>query len=229
MTPKINVYLPDDLAGEVKASGIPVSAVCQQALADAVARSRTGQPGAEGVDTGSELSRSFTKRAYGVLADAEKAAERAGEKPSTVHLMASLVESNGLAVTVLSAADIDPEDVVDEVRGRAKDGGKAEQLDAVAGRAVEQARGLGHSYVGTEHLLLAITSGSRSELAAKALRDMGITHERALQGVVTALSAYEYARETLTFSGISAPIRAVLEDIRSRLARLEGQVTRVRS
>jgi hypothetical protein len=50
---------------------------------------------------------------------------------------------------------------------------------------------------------------------------MGMTHERALQGVVTALSAYEYARETLTFSGISAPIRAALEDIRSRLARLE--------
>jgi hypothetical protein len=38
---------------------------------------------------------------------------------------------------------------------------------------------------------------------------------------VTALSAYEYARETLTFSGISAPIRAALEDIRARLVRLE--------
>jgi ATP-dependent Clp protease ATP-binding subunit ClpA len=97
----------------------------------------------------------------------------------------------------------------------------------VAARAVEQARGLGHSYVGTEHLLLAITTGSRSELAAKTLRDMGLTHERALQGVVTALSAYEYARRTLTFSGISAPIRAALEDIRSRLAGLEDRVARV--
>ena len=38
MSPKINVYLPDDLAAEVKAAGIPVSAVCQQALADAVAQ-----------------------------------------------------------------------------------------------------------------------------------------------------------------------------------------------
>ena len=50
---------------------------------------------------------------------------------------------------------------------------------------------------------------------------MGLTHERALQGVVTALSAYQYARESLTFSGLSAPIRAALEDIRSRLVRLE--------
>ncbi|MBO0846626.1 MAG: hypothetical protein J2P22_14545 [Nocardioides sp.] len=200
-----------------------MSAVCQQALADAVARNQTGLAMPQG--TTDDLSRSFTQRAYGVLKNAEKAAERAGDKPTTVELMAALVESNGLAVTVLSAADIDPEDVVDELRGRAKDGGRAEPLEQVAERAVEQARGLGHTYVGTEHLLLAITAGSRSELAAKTLRDMGMTHERAFQGVVTALSAYEYARETLTFSGISAPIRAALEDIRSRLARLEDRVT----
>ena len=220
MSPKINVYLPDDLAHEVKASGIPVSAICQQALADAVARSSTGLPAPAGLGA-DDLSRSFTKRAYGVLADAEKAAEATGGKATTVELMAAVVASNGLAVTVLAAADIVPEDVVDELQGRAKDGGRAEALETVAERAVEQARGLGHSYVGTEHLLLAITSGARNELAAKTLRDMGMTHERALQGVVTALSAYEYARETLTFSGISAPIRAVLEDIRSRLVRLE--------
>ncbi len=222
MSPKINVYLPDDLAHEVKASGIPVSAVCQAALADAVAQSQTGYGGAHDVPTG-DLSRSFTKRAYGVLADAEKAAEQAGEEPTTVDLMTAIVDSNGLAVTVLAAADIVPEDIVEELRGRAKAGGRADALEAVAERAVEQARGLEHSYVGTEHLLLAITAGSRNELAAKTLRDMGMTHERALQGVVTALSAYEYARETLTFSGISSPIRAALEDIRSRLARLEGQ------
>ncbi|HEY3530621.1 MAG TPA: Clp protease N-terminal domain-containing protein [Nocardioides sp.] len=223
MSPKINVYLPDDLAGEVKASGIPVSAVCQQALADAVARAGTGRSAPLPPNPGEDLSRNFTKRAYGVLSDADKAAEAAGEKPTTVDLMAAIVDSNGLAVTVLSAADIVPEDAVDELRGRARSGGSAEPLETVAERAVEQARGLGHSYVGTEHLLLAITAGSRNELAAKTLRDMGMTHERALQGVVTALSAYEYARETLTFSGISAPIRAALEDIRSRLARLEDR------
>jgi ATP-dependent Clp protease ATP-binding subunit ClpA len=225
MSPKINVYLPDDLATEVKASGIPVSAVCQQALADAVAQAGTGFPSPVAGGGADDLSRSFTKRAYGVLADAEKAAEGAGEKPTSLHVMAAVVESNGLAVTVLSAADIVPEDVVDELRGRAKDGGRADPLETVAERAVEQARGLGHSYVGTEHLLLGLTAGARDELAAKTLRDMGMTHERALQGVVTALSAYQYARDTLTFSGISSPIRAALEDIRSRLARVEERVT----
>jgi ATP-dependent Clp protease ATP-binding subunit ClpC len=226
MSPKINVYLPDDLATEVKASGIPVSAVCQQALADAVAAARTSLPPPDGIGADA-LSRSFTKRAYGVLADAEKAADAAGQEPTTAHLMPAVVESNGLAVTVLSAADIVPEDVVDELRGRAKDGARADALQTLAERAVEQARGLGHSYVGTEHLLLAVTGGPRNELAAKTLRDMGMTHDRALQGVVTALSAYEYARDTLTFSGISAPIRAALEDIRSRLVRLEGRTAHV--
>jgi hypothetical protein len=51
---------------------------------------------------------------------------------------------------------------------------------------------------------------------------MGLTHESAMHGVATAMSAYSYAREALTFSGLSAPIRAALEDIRSRLVRLES-------
>jgi post-segregation antitoxin (ccd killing protein) len=36
--PKINVYLPDALASAVKDAEVPVSAVCQAALSDAVER-----------------------------------------------------------------------------------------------------------------------------------------------------------------------------------------------
>jgi post-segregation antitoxin (ccd killing protein) len=39
--PKINVYLPDDLATEVKARNIPVSRIAQQALREEVERMRT--------------------------------------------------------------------------------------------------------------------------------------------------------------------------------------------
>ena len=64
MSPKINVYLPDDLAAEVKAAGIPVSAVCQQALADALAASQAGEtPGED----------NLTRRAAGVVAAARAA------------------------------------------------------------------------------------------------------------------------------------------------------------
>jgi ATP-dependent Clp protease ATP-binding subunit ClpC len=217
--PKINVYLPDELADQVKAAGIPVSAVCQQALSDAVANAaRVDDPPAGGrVD----LSRSFTKRAYGVLADAEKLGDAAGRQPTTVDLVAALVESGGLAVVVLEAADLEPRDLLEELRARAAQGGAAGSLEELAERAVEQARGCGHSYVGTEHLLLGLTAGPTHEVARATLKDLGMTHESAMRGVATALSAYTYARETLTFSGLSAPIRTALEEIRSRLARLE--------
>jgi Post-segregation antitoxin CcdA len=36
--PKINVYLPDDLADEVRRHQLPVSAICQQALLEEVKR-----------------------------------------------------------------------------------------------------------------------------------------------------------------------------------------------
>jgi hypothetical protein len=221
MSPKINVYLPDDLAAEVRAAGIPVSAVCQQALADALAASGDGIDSSTGSGTSGDLSRSFTKRAYGVLA----AAESAAEKPTTVDLVAALVDSGGLAVVVLEAADLEPQDLVDELRARLTRGGKPGSLEEAAERAVEQAQGLGHTYVGTEHLLLGLTAGPTRELARTTLKDMGLTHEGALLGTATALSAYRYAQDTLTFSGLSAPIRAALEDIRSRLARLESRRT----
>lgn len=37
---RINVYLPDDLAGEVKAAGLNVSSLTQDALRSALAKSR---------------------------------------------------------------------------------------------------------------------------------------------------------------------------------------------
>jgi ATP-dependent Clp protease ATP-binding subunit ClpC len=223
MSPKINVYLPDELAAEVKTAGIPVSAVCQQALADAVSAATTGFDSPSGPAGGDEeLSHNFTKRAYGVLAKAGAASAEA----TTVDLIGALVDSGGLALVVLDAADLDPQDLYDELRARQARGGGAGGLDELAGRAVEQARGLGHTYVGTEHLLLGITAGPPRELARATLQDMGLSHETALRGVSTALSAYSYARDTLTFSGLSAPIRAALEDIRSRLARLEDRSAR---
>jgi hypothetical protein len=221
MSPKINVYLPDELAIEVKAAGIPVSAVCQQALADAVAASQLDGGPSAGVSIGSndDLDQSFTKRAFGVLT----AARQSSAAPTTVDLVAAMTASGGLALAVLTSADIDALDLLDELRARhARDGG-AGDLEAAAERSVDQARGLGHGYVGTEHMLLGLTAGPPRELACATLRDMGLTHESALRGVVTALSAYTYARESLTFSGLSTPIRAALEDIRSRLVRLEDR------
>src|SRR4051812_50126838 len=118
MSPKINVYLPDDLAAEVKAAGIPVSAVCQQALADAVAAGQGVEvpPAGQGADTGpDDLADSLTRRAYGVGAAARELA--AGE-PTTVDLVAALAASGGLALAGLGAADIEPRGPPAEPRAR---------------------------------------------------------------------------------------------------------------
>ena len=44
--PKVNVYLPDELATAVKAASIPVSTVCQRALEDALRASTALREGA---------------------------------------------------------------------------------------------------------------------------------------------------------------------------------------
>ena len=45
--PKINVYLPDDLAAAVRAAGLPVSPICQQALAEALRMMEAARAGIE--------------------------------------------------------------------------------------------------------------------------------------------------------------------------------------
>lgn len=53
-----------------------------------------------------------------------------------------------------------------------------ERFSGSAGRAVvlaqEETRGLNHNYVGSEHLLLALTGDK--ELAGQALDTLGVTH-----------------------------------------------------
>src|SRR5205085_6227326 len=98
MAPKINVYLPDELAAEVKAAGVPVSAICQQALADAVALSEGDALSADAAS--GDLEHSFTRRAWGMVADARA---RATGEPTTVDLVAALVASGGLALAVLES------------------------------------------------------------------------------------------------------------------------------
>src|SRR6266508_1603538 len=89
--PKINVYLPDELARAVRDAQVPVSAVCQVALERAV-REVTAARGAEdvpvtGADAAGGLFSRFTPRA-------RKAVRRMGVKQSTTRLT--------LTVTILA-------------------------------------------------------------------------------------------------------------------------------
>ncbi|MEV5711890.1 hypothetical protein AB0K82_42870, partial [Actinoallomurus sp. NPDC052274] len=111
--PKINVYLPDELAEAVKNADVPVSAICQRALEQAVRRVTAIRQTALGELTSDALADrlpSFTQRAHTTI---KLAIDRAstGGRPNvgTADLLAGIVTEGGnLALHVLRAIDIDP-------------------------------------------------------------------------------------------------------------------------
>src|SRR3954469_880978 len=128
--PKINVYLPDDLAAAVKEAELPVSAICQSALQKAVgdvtsARATDEAPDAES-DRGFGLFTRFTPRARGAVNRAEAEAKRRGD-PEVLpeHLLLGILdEGQSLALSVLVALDVEPDDLRSELVASMPDAGK---------------------------------------------------------------------------------------------------------
>ncbi|MDH6109809.1 ATP-dependent Clp protease ATP-binding subunit ClpA [Kitasatospora sp. MAP12-15] len=207
--PKINVYLPDDLAEAVKETGVPVSVVCQRALEQAVRRvaaMRQALLADAGNGLGAAALERFTDRARSVLkraaerAAAERAnAEGAGTGPiATEHLLDGiLAEEGNLALLVLRAMEIDPAQLARELRALPA---RAPGAVAGAGRfsapaaaalelAVTEAVSLGHNYVGCEHLLLGLAAepdGAAGEL----LRGLGCEVRAVRRAVTAALAGF---------------------------------------
>ncbi|HEU5354648.1 MAG TPA: Clp protease N-terminal domain-containing protein [Actinocrinis sp.] len=110
--PKINVYVPDELAEAVKETGIPVSAVCQRALETAVRRVTAIRAAVVRPSSGLEASNRlthFTDRAREVVRLAGQAArDESAAEVRTEHLLHGiLAEGGNLALRVLGAMDIE--------------------------------------------------------------------------------------------------------------------------
>src|ERR1700712_4998292 len=111
--PKINVYLPDDLADAVRDTGVPVSAICQRALEQAVSRmsaiQRTGLSDLDTADPAGVLT-GFTGRAVEVLTLAIARAKATGAATLTTGdlLPGLLAEGGNLALRILTVSDVDP-------------------------------------------------------------------------------------------------------------------------
>lgn len=232
--PKINVYLPDDLATAVREAGIPVSAVCQRALADAVsaADGRAGEPFADPTSgehpEADALRNRLTDRARQVMAAAAESSGTGEAGVNSVHLLGALVgHGNNLAAAVLRSLDIETNDLISELRAnvtegrRANSGPTAASLDEIRDGAAQAALELNTNYIGCEHLLLGILAGPDNDPAMSTLRTMGVSRQGAQSAVRAALSGITYAQGNLSFSSLSAPVRSVLEEIRQRLGRLE--------
>jgi ATP-dependent Clp protease ATP-binding subunit ClpA len=118
--PKINVYLPEDLAKAVREAGVPVSPVCQRALAEAVRKMAQAKKAVEAIrDPGfdPETSPRIGKRLLELMtprlkASVELARRSAGfaEPVSTSQLMIGILDQgDNLAVRILEALEVDPD------------------------------------------------------------------------------------------------------------------------
>jgi ATP-dependent Clp protease ATP-binding subunit ClpA/post-segregation antitoxin (ccd killing protein) len=232
--PKINVYLPDDLAAAVRDAQIPVSAVCQAALERAVRdvsalRSSDEAPASEETAYGA-FSR-FTGRARKSVMLAEGVA-RAHKHAyvGTEHLLLGVLEEGGnLALKVLHALDVEPGDVRAELTaslGPASDNddGTTAPFTPLAKDALEQANkealSAGQSSVGCEHLLLGLVA-VEDGLASQVLRRMGVELRTTRRAVSTALQGFIHASEQHATQAAPDTISEVLrriEAIEQRLA-----------
>jgi ATP-dependent Clp protease ATP-binding subunit ClpC len=129
----------------------------------------------------------FTQRARRVLALAHEEAEKARKETLGTEdlLLGLLVEEGGVAGRVLRELGLDVERVREIINRVTQDGRRSEtdgrvNLDAdtqkVLEYSIDEARGFGHHYIGTEHLLLALT---RSEGTVKDVFDkLGLTPDQ---------------------------------------------------
>ncbi len=128
----------------------------------------------------------FTQRARRVLSLAHQEAERMRQNQiGTEHLLLGLIkEEGGVAGRVLRELGLEAdrvEEVVLRITGTGQQ--RAAKLDLSPGtqqvleNAVEEARRLGHHYIGTEHLLLGLVRMGEG-VALDVLRKLGVTPEQ---------------------------------------------------
>jgi ATP-dependent Clp protease ATP-binding subunit ClpA len=113
VVPKINVYLPDDLADAVKEMGVPVSAICQRALEASVRRVtaiRQATLGQVPLDDPAGRLAHFTAKARAAVGLAVRSARASGsDTVGTEHLLTGLLaDDTNLAVVVLTSMEIEP-------------------------------------------------------------------------------------------------------------------------
>ncbi|PRY29717.1 Clp protease N-terminal domain-containing protein [Umezawaea tangerina] len=235
--PKINVYLPDDLADAVKESGVPVSAICQRALEQSVKRVsaiRATVLGDLEADDPTAGFPHFTDRVRTVVKLAVgRAREEGAAGVGTAHLLHGLLaEGTNLALRVLGAIEVDAGRVareLDRLSSAAAGSDEATRFGVDAANALEltvtEAVTLGHNYVGCEHLLLGLLA-EPDGLGGQALRAAGADLRAVRGAVVAALAGYVHlrAQPNAAPAGVVDALRQELAPLVSRLDRLEAHV-----
>lgn len=141
----------------------------------------------------------FTERAQKVLALAQEEAVRLGHNNiGTEHILLGLIrEGDGIAAKALVALGLSLEKIQDEVESLIGRGQEQPSNIAYTPRAkkvielsMDEARKLGHTYVGTEHILLGLIREGEG-VAARVLNNLGVSLNKARQQVLQLLGSSE--------------------------------------
>ncbi len=224
-----------------------MSAICQRALENAVRRVAAIREQTAGEGDATKKFGRFTARAQAVLALAEEDARGDGVPVGTHHLLAGLIAEGGnLALGVLKSMETEPEEVVTELSARrpvpAEGGGEgpggfAADAQEALRLSVTEAVGLGHNYVGCEHLLLGLVA-EPDGLGGQVLRGMGVELRVTRRTVAGALAGWMHLRAQNAAGGgaaapvgtqdlaatLTAAVRDQLAPILTRLDRLEQRL-----
>ncbi len=139
----------------------------------------------------------FTEKANSALNAAIESAQSMGHSYiGSEHLLVGLLEEDsGLAYNALSARGLTAEKVEDALRGSVGLGEVSElspndftpRCKHVIDMSIVQARSMGHSYIGTEHLLISLIKEGQS-VAVKIMAELGADPKGVLEDVVKGLA-----------------------------------------
>jgi ATP-dependent Clp protease ATP-binding subunit ClpC len=161
----------------------------------------------------------FTERARKVMGFARREAQRFHhEYIGTEHILLGLIqEGQGVAANVLKSMNIDLEKIRREIEKIVKAGPAMEpsvqipftpRAKKVVELALEEASNLGHNYIGTEHLLLALLR-EQEGIAAHVLQALGVrlkdVREEVIEFLGGAVPEGEEAEEELIGAGEGVP------------------------
>jgi len=141
----------------------------------------------------------FTERARKVILLAKEEAKRFNhDYIGTEHILLGLVrEGEGVAAAVLASMGLNPDKIRLEVEKLVHPGPATiisgdipftPKAKKVIELAMEEARGLGHNYIGTEHLLLGLVREGEG-VASQVLMNLGIDLEKARMEVMNLLGS----------------------------------------
>ena len=160
----------------------------------------------------SSMSNNFTPRAQQALALAKKEAEKLNHNYiGTEHLLIGLINlGQGLAIKVLQEIGVGVEDVYEAIEDSIEPGSSDKSLDGkipmtprvkkVLVLAEKESKKMGHTYVGTEHILLGLIKEGDG-IAALTLKKFGADYDEVLEQILKELDPNHKPEELVSAGG----------------------------